>query len=41
VKAPTRNGNRLFALLSSEWTQRQLVDLFRSGQPRAVPLTTG
>jgi hypothetical protein len=37
VKAPTRNGGRVFALLSPTWTQDQLVDLFHNGRPRPVP----
>lgn len=41
VKAPTRNHNRLFVLLSSRWSQQQLVQLIRTGEPRTVPLTTG
>jgi hypothetical protein len=41
VKAPTRNDGKLFVLLSSQWSQDQLVNLFRSGSPTAVPLTRG
>ena len=38
VKAPTRNDNRLFALLSSQWSQEQLIDLFKHGSPTTVPM---
>lgn len=38
VKAPTRNGGQLFALHSSVWSQDELVDLFRNGTPKTVPL---
>jgi hypothetical protein len=31
VKAPTREGGRLFALLSPSWTKHQLIYLFRHG----------
>ncbi|KQW47079.1 hypothetical protein ASC77_18015 [Nocardioides sp. Root1257] len=37
VDAPTRNGGKLFALLSPTWTAEQLTDLFLHGQPRTVP----
>jgi hypothetical protein len=37
VDAPTRNGGRVFALMSPTWTEDQLVDLFHNGQPRPVP----
>jgi hypothetical protein len=40
VKAPTRNGGRLFALLSTTWSQHQLIDLVKEGTPRAVPLVS-
>jgi hypothetical protein len=33
VKAPTRNEGRLFVMLSSTWTQDQLVRLLRTGTP--------
>jgi hypothetical protein len=33
LQAPTRNGGRLFALLSPTWTQDQLVELLRNGTP--------
>ena len=33
LKAPTRNEGRLFALVSSVWTQDQLVDLLHNGSP--------
>ncbi|KRC48948.1 MULTISPECIES: hypothetical protein [unclassified Nocardioides] len=39
VEAPTRNGGRLFALLSPSWTEDQLKDLFLNGEPRTVPAT--
>ncbi len=38
VKAPTRNDNRLFALLSSQWSQEQLIDLLKHGSPTTVPM---
>ena len=31
LQAPTRNGGKLFALMSPTWTQDQLVDLLRNG----------
>ena len=37
VKAPTRNGGVVFALLSPTWTTDQLADLFHNGDPRPVP----
>lgn len=37
VKAPTRNGGRLFAVLSPTWTEGQLSQLFLHGDPRPVP----
>lgn len=37
LKAPTRNGGRLFGLESAVWTQDQLVDLFKNGTTVAVP----
>ncbi|MFC6342117.1 hypothetical protein ACFP8W_09020, partial [Nocardioides hankookensis] len=38
VKAPTRNGGEVFAVLSPTWTQDQLVDLFRNGDREARPI---
>lgn len=38
VKAPTRNGGQVFAVLSPTWTQDQLVDLFRHGDRDARPI---
>jgi hypothetical protein len=32
VRAPTRNGGRLFALLSSTWTEDELVHLLHTGR---------
>jgi hypothetical protein len=33
LEAPTRNEGRLFAIVSSVWTQDQLVDLLHNGSP--------
>jgi hypothetical protein len=33
VKAPTRNAGKLFVVLSSTWTQQQLVHLLHTGTP--------
>jgi hypothetical protein len=38
VKAPTRNGGALFALMSPTWTTDELADLFHHGDPRPVPV---
>jgi hypothetical protein len=40
VQSPSRNDGRVFALMSSSWSQDELVDLFRSGSPRPVPAVT-
>ncbi len=32
LQSPVRNGGRLFALVSSEWTQDQLIDLLHHGE---------
>jgi hypothetical protein len=37
VKVPTRNGGRLFAVLSATWSQDQLVDLLKAPNPTPVP----
>lgn len=37
VEAPTRNGGRLFAVLSPTWSVEELTDLFYAGRPRPVP----
>jgi hypothetical protein len=31
LRSPARNGGRLFAILSANWTQRQLIALLRTG----------
>lgn len=37
VEAPTRNGGRLFAVLSPTWSLEEMTDLFYNGEPRTVP----
>lgn len=41
VKVPTASGSRLFVLLSATWSEQQLIELFRSPQPTAVPEVPG
>jgi hypothetical protein len=38
LRASTRNGGRLFALLSATWSEKQLIGLV--AHPRAVPLVS-
>jgi hypothetical protein len=38
LRAPTRNGGRLFVLLSATWSQKRLIGLV--AHPRAVPLVS-
>jgi hypothetical protein len=41
VKVPTTDGPRLFVLLSATWSEQQLIELFKSPQPSAVPEVSG